>query len=84
MALPKKRTPTSKKRSRRSHHKFSVKSLMNSFDYKIRKLDVLNRDDDGKPFKLDASIESGIKKDDESKQSEAESSESSESSESEK
>tara|TARA_B100001029_G_C14951189_1_gene388881 strand:+ start:500 stop:730 length:231 start_codon:yes stop_codon:yes gene_type:complete len=52
MALPKKRTPTSKKRSRRSHHKFSVKSLMNSFDYKIKKLDSLNRDDEGKPFTL--------------------------------
>tara|TARA_Y100001970_G_C14227161_1_gene856401 strand:- start:662 stop:904 length:243 start_codon:yes stop_codon:yes gene_type:complete len=55
MALPKKRTPTSKKRSRRSHHKFSVKSLMNSFDYKIKKLDSLNRDDEGKPFTLPSS-----------------------------
>ena len=57
MALPKKRTPTSKKRSRRSHHKFSVKSLMNSFDHKIKKLDSLNRDDEGKPFTLSASNE---------------------------
>ena len=52
MALPKKRTPTSKKRSRRSHHKFNVKSLMHSFDHKIKKLDMLNRDDEGKPFTL--------------------------------
>ena len=57
MALPKKRTPTSKKRSRRSHHKFSVKSLMNSFDHKIKKLDSLNRDDEGKPFTLPTSNE---------------------------
>lgn len=63
MALPKKRTPTSKKRSRRSHHKFSVKSLMNSFDYKIKKLDSLNRDDEGKPFTLPTSDEVTAKAD---------------------
>jgi ribosomal protein L32 len=53
MALPKKRTPTSKKRSRRSHHKFSVKSLMNSFEFKLKQLERLNRDDNGKPFTID-------------------------------
>lgn len=63
MALPKKRTPTSKKRSRRSHHKFSVKSLMNSFDYKIKKLDSLNRDDEGKPFTLPTNDESAAQAD---------------------
>jgi ribosomal protein L32 len=44
MALPKKRTPTSKKRSRRSHHKF---------EFKLKQLERLNRDDNGKPFTID-------------------------------
>ena len=76
MALPKKRTPTSKKRSRRSHHKFSVKSLMNSFDYKIRKLDNLNRDDNGKPFNLTTTDPVDVKDNEDSKETEENSSDS--------
>ncbi|MDG1990261.1 MAG: hypothetical protein P8J51_03205 [Dehalococcoidia bacterium] len=76
MALPKKRTPTSKKRSRRSHHKFGVKSLMNSFDYKIRKLDNLNRDDNGKPFNLATAETVDVKDNDDSKETEENTSES--------
>jgi hypothetical protein len=76
MALPKKRTPTSKKRSRRSHHKFSVKSLMNSFDYKIRKLDNLNRDDNGKPFNLATTDPVDVKDNEDSKETKENSSES--------